>query len=110
MAVVCKGDRANKQEDKERSEHHVPTWQVTVVQQICVPTGKEIVHDREGQRSANGVICADITQNCELGGGFHVGTKETTEKRGEGSAPNPLVHWMKDLLVLVAFIQGAVEK
>ena len=46
MAIPCKRQGTNYQEDKERATEHIPTRQIAVVQSICEPTCKEIVRDR----------------------------------------------------------------
>ena len=68
-----------------------------MVQYIGEKSGKEVIRNRKGKCSTNGVVGPDIAQDGELGRYFHVGNKKRSEELGEWATVDPLVDRMKDL-------------
>lgn len=97
MSVPREGNRTNNDENKKRTTKHVPTGEIAVIQVGCNPTCQEVVGKGQRKRCANGIVCPDISENCEFCGYLHVRPEETTEKFGEGATIYPLVDRVKDL-------------
>ncbi|KAH9875709.1 hypothetical protein IAQ61_003173 [Plenodomus lingam] len=60
---------------------------------------EEVVEQSEEPGGADGVVCADVGEDCNFGGEGHGGGEEGAEEEGERAGGGPVFEWVEDEFV-----------
>lgn len=86
-------------ENKHEHNPDVPRTDVVLVDVPLEPTNDQVVGSRQQPSGSNGIVCANVCDNVDLGARSHVTTNEFAEERGERASNEPESNGVEDQLV-----------